>query len=268
MLRELFGLSTPSRARAPDGCLVFAVGDIHGRADLLEPLIREIEADLARSAASRRVVVFLGDYVDRGAQSRQVIDRLADYGETTSAEAHFVRGNHEDCLVAFMRDPTTGPGWCEFGGRETLWSYGVTPPDRRADTSEWAAASQALRDALPARHAAFLARLTPSVTVGDYFFTHAGARPGVGLADQSDHDLMWIRGDFLNHPDRFEKIIVHGHTPEPEVTANHRRFGLDTGAYATGVLTALRLEGSTASLLQTEVAEAQVRVRKAAVPTG
>ncbi|RYG15700.1 MAG: serine/threonine protein phosphatase, partial [Caulobacteraceae bacterium] len=99
--------------------MVFAVGDIHGRADLLEPLIREIEADLAQSAASRCIVVFLGDYVDRGAQSRQVIDRLADYGETTSAEAQFVRGNHEDCLVAFMRDPATGPGWCEFGGRET-----------------------------------------------------------------------------------------------------------------------------------------------------
>jgi serine/threonine protein phosphatase 1 len=268
MLRALFGLAAPTRARTPDGCLVYAVGDIHGRLDLLEALLEGVDADLAQTAAARRAVVFLGDYVDRGPQSREVIDRLLDYQASTSAEVRFLRGNHEDCLVAFMRDPATGPGWCEFGGRETLASYGVSAPERRAAPAEWAAASQALREALPARHADFLGRLEPALSLGDYFFAHAGARPGVRLADQSEHDLMWIRGDFLNHPDRFEKIVVHGHTPEPEVTADHRRFGLDTGAYMTGILTALRLESATASLLQTEVTEGEVRVRRAAVAAG
>lgn len=266
MLRALFGLGGRSGPRAPDDSLVFAVGDIHGRADLLAPLLREIEADLAQSAASHRRVIFLGDYVDRGLESRRVIDSLLDYAEAAAAEVSFVRGNHEDCLVAFLRDPATGPGWCEFGGRETLRSYGVAPPERRARQPEWRAASEALRQALPARHTTFLTTLKPSVEVGDYFFTHAGAQPGVALADQSEHDLMWIRGEFLNHPDRFEKVIVHGHTPEVAVVADHRRFGLDTGAYATGVLTALRLEGSKASLLQTDPTGPHVIVRRSALP--
>lgn len=266
MLRTLLGLGPRMTPRVPNDSVVYAIGDIHGRADLLAPLLLDIEADLERSGASRRVVIFLGDYVDRGPASNQVLDLLATFAQAASAETRFIRGNHEDCLLAFMREPGTGPGWCEFGGRETLRSYGVTPPARRDGARVWADAANALRLALPSHHLAFLSDLEPWVEVGDYFFTHAGARPGVALSDQSDHDLMWIRGDFLDGETRFERVIVHGHTPEPAVVADHRRFGLDTGAYATGVLTALRLQGSGASLLQTHTAAGQVSIRKVSVP--
>ncbi|MDB5420683.1 MAG: metallophosphoesterase [Brevundimonas sp.] len=268
MLRALLGLGARTTPRVPDDCVVYAIGDIHGRADLLGPLLRDIEADLEGCGASRRVVIFLGDYVDRGPASNRVLDILAAFAEESVAETRFIRGNHEDCLLTFMSEPATGSGWCEFGGRETLWSYGVTPPARRAEPEVWAAAAQALSQALPSTHMAFLSTLEPWVEVGDFFFTHAGARPGVALADQSDHDLMWIRGEFLGGTGRFERIVVHGHTPEPAVFADHRRVGLDTGAYATGVLTALRLQGSTTRLVQTRVDAGEVTVGKTAVPKG
>lgn len=266
MLRALLGIARRPAPRVPDGCVVHAIGDIHGRADLLEPLMQAVRADLAWSSAARRVVIFLGDYADRGPATRRVFDILTGLAETSTAEIYFIRGNHEDCLLAFLRDPATGAGWCEFGGRDTLWSYGVTPPARRAEQREWAAAAQALRQALPPAHMALLSQLKPSVELGDYFFTHAGARPGVALSQQSDHDLMWIRGEFLEDQDPFERIVVHGHTPEPSVAADDRRIGLDTGAYATGVLTSLRLEGAAASLLQTQVTAGTVSVHKADLP--
>ena len=266
MLRRLFNRDRRNKPQIPDDCLVYAIGDIHGRADLMEPLLVAIDDDLSRAEASRQMVIFLGDYVDRGPDSRQVLDRLVAYSASSAAETHFIRGNHEDCLLAFMKDPATGPGWCEFGGRETLWSYGIAPPARRAEPHEWAAASDALRLVVPPSHLALLSDLKPSLEIGDYFFTHAGARPGVALSDQSDHDLMWIRGDFLDADTPFERVIVHGHTPEPAVMADHRRFGIDTGAYATGVLTALRLQGAACSLLQTEVVAGAVTVRRSARP--
>lgn len=265
MLKGLFGKSKRLAPRAPDNCVVYAIGDIHGRADLLEPLLGAIRQDFGSSGAARRVVIFLGDYVDRGPDSKRVLDRLLAFASAAVAETHFIRGNHEESFLAFMSEPETGPAWCEFGGRETLWSYGVTPPPPRADPQAWAVAAEAMRRALPAEHLALLSGLEPCVEVGDYFFTHAGARPGVALSDQSHRDLMWIRGDFLQARNRFERTVVHGHTPEPAVHADQRRIGIDTGAYATGVLTALRLEGATADLLQTQVAAGVVTVRKVAL---
>lgn len=262
MLRRLFNQGRKQLPQVPPDCLIYAIGDIHGRADLLEPILAAIDDDLNRSEASRCVVVFLGDYMDRGPDSRGVMDRLVAHSNASSAETHYLRGNHEDCLLAFIREPGTGAGWCEFGGRETLRSYGVTPPPRRAEPDEWAAASAALREALPPSHFVLLSDLKPSLEIGDYFFTHAGARPGVALADQTDHDLMWIRREFLDADNRFERVIVHGHTPEPKVITDHRRLGIDTGAYATGVLTALRLTGDARSLLQTRSIDGAVTVHR------
>lgn len=237
-------------ARTPENCVVWAVGDIHGRSDLSGPLIAAIREDLAGSSATRRVLVFLGDHVDRGPDSRGVLDQVVEVAAEPSLEVHCLRGNHEDRMEAFLDDPSLGPGWCDYGGRECLMSYGVVPPAMRGDPAGWAETSQALRAALPDSHLRLLRSQGHSVAVGDYFFAHAGARPGVALDAQSPDDLMWVRQEFLDHPAPFEKVVVHGHTPAEEVVSDGRRIGVDTGAYATGILSAVRLEGEARSLLQ------------------
>lgn len=249
-------------ASTPPGVVVWAVGDVHGRLDLLDPLLDAIEADAASSDAERKVVVMLGDYVDRGPDSRGVIDRLLRLPQGDGRERRFLRGNHEDRMEAFLSDPELGPGWCDYGGREALRSYGVTPPAMRGDADGWAGAARALNKAMGPDHRAFLRDLEYSVEIGDYFFAHAGARPGVALADQSQQDLMWVRNAFLSDPRPFERVVVHGHTPQDVLVADHRRIGVDTGAYATGVLSAVRLEGATRTLIQTLVEGRAVTVRR------
>ncbi len=237
--------------RLPDDTVVWAIGDVHGRRDLLEPLVAELLADLSRSPARRKVVVFLGDYVDRGPESCGVIELLACLPGAHPFEFHFLRGNHEDRMEAFLTDPSVGPSWCDYGGREALLSYGIDAPVRRDDLEGWAITSQALNRAMKEAHKTFLANQEMSLGIGDYFFTHAGAKPGVPLESQSKHDLMWVRQLFLDDPRPFDRVVVHGHTPTEKVHIDHRRIGVDTGAYATGVLTALRLEGESRWLLQT-----------------
>jgi serine/threonine protein phosphatase 1 len=252
MFSRLFNKPGPRRgaARTPPDCVVWAVGDIHGRADLSGPLIAAIRADLAARPFDRRVLVFLGDYVDRGPDSRGVLDQVIEVAADPALEVHCLLGNHEDRMEAFLQDPMIGPGWCDYGGRECLMSYGVVPPAMRGDSSAWAEASASLREALPESHLRLLRGETYSVTVGDYFFAHAGARPGVALEAQSPQDLMWVRQEFLDHPASFAKVVVHGHTPADDIYSDTRRIGIDTGAYATNVLSAVRLEGETRGLLQ------------------
>jgi serine/threonine protein phosphatase 1 len=254
MIGSFFRKAKPAVRRAasvPDGAVVGAVGDVHGRADLLLPMLTEIVNDLRATKPARPVVVMLGDYVDRGADSKGVIDLLCRLSDVEDIETHFLRGNHEERFEAFLSEPELGPSWCEYGGREALLSYGVTIPALKGDGDGWVEASANLGAALPDSHRKFLARQLSSFEIGDYFFAHAGARPGIALAEQSEQDLMWIRGDFLGGRAPFEKVVVHGHTPEEAVHADGRRIGIDTGAYATGVLTGLRLEGDTRQLLQT-----------------
>jgi len=239
----------PASATPPD-CVVWAIGDIHGRADLLHPLLETIRADLSAVALGRKVIVFLGDYIDRGFDSRGVLNQLCDLDADPALEVHFIRGNHEDRMEAFLLDPAVGQSWCDYGGRETLFSYGVSPPAMRSDSAGWGETARALSEALPEPHRRFLQRQQLSVSIGDYFFCHAGARPGVELDDQSPEDLMWIRQPFLDHPAPFEKVVVHGHTPTDFVVSDARRIGVDTGAYATNVLSAVRLAGQSRFLLQ------------------
>lgn len=238
------------RARVPEGSVVYAVGDIHGRSDLLDRLHGLIRADAQRRAAARRVVVYLGDYVDRGPDSRGVIDRLAA-ASPDGFETVCLMGNHEAVLQDFLEDPRAGPLWMRFGGRATLESYGICDLPVGDDPEAFAAAQAALRERMPPLHRAWLAALRPCHVEGDYVFVHAGVRPGVPLDRQSLHDMLWIRDEFLNADADFGKVVVHGHTPVPRPVVRWNRIGIDTGAYASGVLTALVLEGSSRAFLQT-----------------
>ena len=253
MIGSFFRKPKPAVRRAasvPDGAVVWAVGDVHGRADLLLPLLTEIVNDLRATKPARPVVVMLGDYIDRGADSRGVIDLLCRLSDVADIETHFLRGNHEERFEAFLTEPELGPSWCEYGGREALLSYGVTIPALKGDGGGWVEASANLNAALPDSHRKFLARQLSSFEIGDYFFAHAGARPGIALAEQSEQDLMWIRGDFLSQPHRLPCVVVHGHTPDEQPFLGPDRINIDTGAYATGVLTAVRLIEGPPVILQ------------------
>lgn len=268
MFANLFSRRAAPRRRpsaTPEDTVVWAVGDVHGRLDLLSPLVDAMVADLQASAARRKVIVFLGDYIDRGPDSKGVLDLLIGLRTRGMFELHFLRGNHEDRMEAFLVDPAYGPGWRDYGGREALQSYGVVAPIDKSDTEAWEAAHQALNAAVDREQRTFLADQSYSVSIGDYFFAHAGAEPGVALDEQDPQQLMWVRQSFLDHPAPFERMVVHGHTPTEAVHADHRRIGIDTGAYATGVLTGLRLEGEKRELLQTAVALGQVSLSRRAL---
>lgn len=234
-----------------EGVRIYAIGDIHGRADLLSRLIERIEQDCA-GFRGRPSLIFLGDYVDRGFQSRQVIDlilsdRLAPF------DLHCIKGNHEAAMLTFLRDHAFGPRWAAYGGRETLVSYGIRPPRNVTKLDEWEAAHSELVRTLPRSHEMFLLKLQHSVRIGPYGFVHAGVRPGVPFEEQQESDLLWIREEFLRSSVPHEVIIVHGHTPVDRPYQDARRINLDTGAYFSGRLTAVRLEGREVSFLTTDV---------------
>ena len=238
-------------ALVPPGRRVYAVGDIHGRADLLNRLVDTILEDIARGGfEGRPILIFLGDYIDRGFQSKDVIDILL--GEKMSRfETYFLKGNHEAAMLQFLRDPSIGPRWSEFGGAETLVSYGVRPPRMRTSMDEWALASQQLNDVLPPEHLRFLTGLDISVRVGDYVFVHAGVRPGVPLDQQTEYDMLWIRDEFLSDGRALGAVVVHGHTPASKPHRDSRRVGIDTGAYLSGKLTAARFEHDAVEFIST-----------------
>jgi len=234
----------------PDGRRVYVVGDVHGRDDLLARLHALITEDAAAAGAAGNLLVHLGDYIDRGPSSRQVLDRLAG-GPPPGFEAVWLRGNHDDLLVRFLDDGAPPDPWLMNGGVATLASYGI---DVGLPPVEPAAADGLRRDLarrLGPRSLDFLRRLRPSHTVGDYLFVHAGVRPGVKLAEQDPADMMWIRGDFLDWGGHFGRVVVHGHTITPAPVFRPNRIGIDTGAYRTGRLTCLVLEGASQRLLQT-----------------
>jgi serine/threonine protein phosphatase 1 len=252
----LFGFSSnKQRAAASEpstgGRLVYAIGDVHGRLDLLEDLLEQIMVDLnATKPAEAAALVLLGDYVDRGACSREVIDCLIRLKDRPDIELRALKGNHEEALLGFLADPQSGPPWLQNGGAATLASYGVAAPQTRLPPEIWQTASEAFAEALPPEHLSFLQNLELYVEYGDYVFVHAGLRPGVPIDHQTERDLLWIRKEFLEETRRFAKVVVHGHTPEPEPFMGDVRLGVDTGAYATGVLSAARLYGTERSILQ------------------
>lgn len=229
--------------KVPEGTLVYAVGDVHGRADLLEKMHAAILKDALDVPAERKVVVYLGDYVDRGPASKKVVDLLLDKPLPGFERVHLM-GNHEAFLIEFLNDLEAGPGWFFNGGIATLASYGIKVSKHDELSYEVLQRIQEeFRRKMPEAHREFYRALEFSRVEGDFFFVHAGIRPGVALDNQTDEDMLWIREEFLGSDEDFGKVIVHGHTItwEPEVKSN--RIGIDTGAFASGVLTALVLEG-------------------------
>lgn len=235
----------PAPAAVPPGQRIYAIGDIHGRADLLDELATRIGADLA--GAPREVLtIFLGDYVDRGVDSAGVVERLSrgDFPAPFCA----LRGNHEEVLLQFLEDESVLGSWRKFGGLETLHSYGVDVGDVMRGKG-YDAARRSFAERFPAQHRRFLEQTALSASYGDYFFCHAGARPAVPLDAQSPDDLLWIREEFLGFRGSFEKVVVHGHTPVPAPDIRANRINIDTGAFATSILTALVLEGDSRRLI-------------------
>jgi serine/threonine protein phosphatase 1 len=229
-----------------DETRLYVIGDVHGRLDLLERAIRAIDCDVAERGGTA-LTVTLGDYIDRGPQSREVIERLAVNPFPTPYVA--LKGNHEALLEAFLADPTVGSHWLRLGGLETIVSFGV-PVRQIMLGRNYEEAAARLREALTPQHLDFLASLKTSVMVSRYFMCHAGVRPGVPLERQREVDLLWIRDEFLNSTANFGKIVVHGHTPVPEPEVLPNRINIDTGAFMTGRLTCVALEEGRCRMLK------------------
>ncbi len=233
----------------PEGRRVYAVGDIHGRIDLLNKLLARIDEDSAARGPADVLVIFLGDLIDRGPDSCGVVDRLIDYSRGPAA-TRFLMGNHEEVFLrAVGGDLKSLRFLLRIGGRATILSYGVTEDEYRA--LDFEALSAELQARVPTEHVTFLSTFEECVEAGDYLFVHAGVRPGVDLADQKPSDLRWIRDDFLLHREDFGKLVVHGHSISEDIDVQPNRIGIDTGAYESGRLTAIGLEGTERWFLST-----------------
>jgi len=227
---------------------LYAVGDVHGRCDLLEALIEKIGRDAAtRSPERRHRIIFLGDYIDRGDQSRQVIDRLILIKQHLGARVEFLSGNHEVALLAFLKDPLKGRSWLDWGGRQTLASYGIAPPSINPDRAGLVSLRDRLHDAMQ-EHVAFLQNLPKLALSGDVVFVHAGLDPAYPVDAQPDAALYWgqVEGGQVSGLPKYR--MVHGHYANYDPVSSERRICVDTGAYFTGRLTAVRLDEEEAFL--------------------
>jgi serine/threonine protein phosphatase 1 len=252
MLKRWFGRSaaaaTPAAAAVPPGVRVYAVGDVHGRLDLLTELLDLVRADDAGREPAETRLILLGDLIDRGPDSAAIVALLRD-GVPGFAGTDVLMGNHEEVLLDLLAepDPARLAYYLRIGGYQTLESYGV--PERMLEMPELVP-PEAVLAGLPAADRDWLSQLGEQVRIGDYLFVHAGIRPGVPLADQQPVDLRWIRKPFLSSAADHGVVVVHGHTIDPEVVWRPNRIGIDTGAFATGRLTALGLEGEAQWTLQ------------------
>ena len=239
----------------PPGVCVYAIGDVHGRADLLAELHRLIEADAAHlTPGTDKVAVYVGDYVDRGLESRQVIDLLTQRPLRGFRRVHLL-GNHDAWLLSFLAEPKIGPSWLRYGGNATLLSYGVRMGKPIDDIEYYGRLQEALSERIPPEHIEFLESLALNHETGDYLFVHAGVRPNLALDRQAPEDLLWIREPFLSSRQDFGKVVVHGHTVDSVPIVRANRIGIDTGACWTGCLTCLVLEEGGHRFLSTSGTE-------------
>jgi serine/threonine protein phosphatase 1 len=232
-------------ASTPAGMRIYAVGDIHGRADLLLETIARIDEDLERRPVGHAFEVYLGDYIDRGPDSKTVIDLLSV--RLVKNRAVCLRGNHEALMEDFLRGPAGLDPWLQLGGMHTLASYGVHPRAAKAETE--VDTHRRFWRAFPRAHELFLQCLRYSFCCGDFLFVHAGVRPGIPIERQDLQDLLWIRHEFLDSAQDHGMLIVHGHTPVPHPDIRHNRINIDTGAWRTGTLTCIAIEGTTILVL-------------------
>lgn len=254
MLSRLFKKTAVLRpidtARVPDGMRIYAIGDIHGRDDLLNALLTQIEADdLARGAADTQII-FLGDLVDRGPGSAAVVETALAL-KTSGRNVRFLMGNHEEVFVSACRksDPKVTRFFLRIGGEATVLSYPITRAEYM--TLDMEQLTERLDTLVPREHVEFIESFEDQIIIGDYVFVHAGIRPGVPLSDQKQSDMRWIREEFIDQRGDLEKVVVYGHTIYEEVEERGSRIGIDTGAYDSGKLTALALEGGERWFLQT-----------------
>lgn len=245
---KLFRRTAAPAPRVPDNSILYAIGDIHGRLDCLEELLAQIDADAERG--NRRVtLVFLGDLIDRGPNSRGVVERIMALC-AASADVHCLCGNHEELLLEAADGARQALGiFNRAGGRETLLSYGVD--EHIYEREDLKGVQRLILDHVPREHLDFLRSLPDSIVIGDYVMVHAGIRPGVALDDQKSSDLRWIRAPFLEHGGRHERFVIHGHTVTDQPDIRDNRIGIDTGAYRTGRLTALALAADSRRFLTT-----------------
>ena len=232
----------PLRPKLPNGVRIYALSDIHGCAHLLEQMFAVIDADMANSRPYRAIEVFLGDYIDRGPDSRRTLDLLISRSRRRNTV--FLKGNHEAYFNSVLDDPSRTADWFQFGGLQTLMSYGMSAAPDLSNDEQFDLVRE-LTSAMPPQHIAFLRQLRPTFTCGDFFFVHAGVRPGIPLSEQREQDLLWISDEFLQSKKRFGKYVVHGHTPVRQAELLENRANIDTGAYATGNLTLLSIQGNS-----------------------
>jgi serine/threonine protein phosphatase 1 len=244
----------PKTNKVTLGNRYYCIGDIHGCVNELQELNSLILDDSA-NFSGKKVVIYLGDYVDRGIDSRGVIDYLLD-SPLPEFESIYLMGNHEHFLLRFLEDISVGEPWLRFGGLETLESYDINIEKHPKTASDFQEIQTRFIAAFPMLHKMFLLNCSLSYEIGDYFFCHAGINPRVPLNKQSEEDLLWIRDEFLGYQKHHEKVIVHGHTifEQPEIL--HNRIGIDTGAYRSGILSCLVLEGETKRIIQTKLKNA------------
>ncbi|ANI76880.1 metallophosphoesterase [Sphingobium sp. EP60837] len=228
---------------------VYAVGDIHGRLDLFDQLLELIERDDARRHPLPCHLILLGDLVDRGPHSAQMVERAMALQDATE-KVHFIKGNHEEVFVSAARGSSQYAGYCRrIGGVQTLASYGLDVGSSERMTDEDVASW--MLNHVPRSHVDFLDRFEDMLTMGDYLFVHAGIRPGLPLQAQTAADLHWIRSEFLNHRGDHGYVVVHGHSITTKVDEKPNRVGIDTGAWSSGKLTAVGLQGTERWFLQT-----------------
>ncbi len=239
-----------ARANVPSGQRVYAIGDIHGRLDLFNQLLERIDADDAARGAAETTLILLGDLVDRGPDSRGVVERAM--GLMASGRVRVLAGNHEEMMLDSLTQDETLRHFMRHGGKETLFSYGLGFEEYCALPLEQL--RERMIALVPQSHIAFMEAMEDSIVVGDYLFVHAGIRPGVPLDQQTQADMRWIRREFLEHQGDHGHVVVHGHSisDEPQLRAN--RIGIDTGAFASGRLTALGLEGGERWFITAEIA--------------
>jgi serine/threonine protein phosphatase 1 len=254
MLGRLFKRTATNRpldsARVPSGARIYAIGDIHGRNDLLQQLLKQIDADDAQRGSADTQIIFLGDLVDRGPDSAGVIE-TAMAVKASGRKTRFLLGNHEEVFLAACRkrDTKTLKFFVKIGGDATLLSYPITRTEYMALDYEQLGAR--LATLVPEAHLAFLESFEDQIIIGDYAFVHAGIRPGVPLSEQKRSDMRWIKNEFTDQRGDLEKVIIYGHTIYDDIDERGSRIGIDTGAYASGKLSAIGLEGGDRWYLQT-----------------
>ena len=268
-LKKLFSRPQPQsqpspQAALPDGQRIYAIGDVHGRLDLFLALITAIEADDAARGFAQTTIILLGDLVDRGADSAGVLQAARALQQRRNVR--ILCGNHEEMMLKSMEELEVFRHFLRHGGRETIQSFGV-PVSAFAglDLDEM---QSLLKRSVPPSEVAFIQGFEDSITVGDYLFVHAGVAPGVPLEEQKSSDLRWIREPFLSHPDPFGAVVVHGHTIRDEAEDRGNRIGIDTGAFQSGRLTAVVLEGTSRRFIQTQQDEGGVISVEEIVPGG